>query len=1535
MVMRIRVITLTLIFLMSTISPAIASDTVTTADTEISGNYTLNGNITVSKGTTLTLKPGAIIDMQSYWIEVEGTLIANNVEIMSTIQPTGSGSTGSGVWDDITITSNGTAHIHNTSIANAKSCLINDGILYSSNLTLQNCIIGLENSGYASITDFEASDIDQEGMRNTGIAELENIDFSTMSGGVKSSSDLDLIGASFAYVGYGVSFSAGNYDVSDIQFTNSVAAGASIFSGASGIIDGMTGMAENAITVMDSTGFTVSNIDMSGERLINSWSAGDLTIDGAIFESDSSETPIDIITSGDVILNGIELTGSFSSLQGNYDAPWIGIALSGSGDYSITDSSIEASDVALKASGTGTVTIENSQFFSDRMGMEFTSLSGTDISQTTLNMSAGSEKGVDLLQGIHSFTDFQINTPFNQFATNTVGLEAWYAEFAAQSLTVNGFSEGMVIHETKASFEDLSILDSNDIGLGAYSSSVDIEDLLETRTSDTGIEMENSIVKIRTWSSMNHEDGANLIDATSTLTSWATSSVGILFYDAKGAGEFNYGTSQTLVIGTDSVNRIYDVTVSFEDLVGNPIDATWESLGFTGVANSGTALVPVLDSGSEVLAKFAGVGTVSTTSGSEGGTLLMQVPIMPQGDWILPGGQTIVLGATDDGSAHVATGDITVPANSHLIIDSSTLELPSDAKLTLNTLGSVDGVDATIIGNVEIHSDGFASNSEIPSIGVTELMVEGDVLWTSCQNSMDSYHLQINGDIQLDNSCQVTINSGNNQGNVNVGVGAKFEIVNTLEITVLNKGEPVQGATISVQGQSQTTLTNVDGKATRTASAIIVDSSGTTESFIENITMQWNEITEYITWNPTSSREHTFTVSTMDGGSISEFTELERIWSPYYLSSDLHIPFDQTMTIQDGVALRVSEGATITVEGVLNAGYSTISSTGGGARWGGLIVGDTLDTRVNLIGTNLVEGSPLLSVEDSAQVILSNGLISRSGGAEPLIRINAMAMVDISSTSIIDSSSNCIEIQNGELSISNSVIKNCADDGIWARTSWVYLEDVIVEDNVTFEGVDGGIFGLEADGMSISNINGFFDMEDIELTSLNGNDNRDIKIEGLMIEGAPAIDFDNSAGSISDFTIDCGGSGIGVISHHGRASSSMMYSDGSISSCTKGIDLHTDGESSPLILDEVDISANVAISSDGNPVKAYGGSMVGSVDIDNSRADLYDVEPTFMTVSEGEIMVWATHIVNTVLDGTSFDTNIEVVVEGNILGSWKTTTFGSSVVVSIPHILVNENGSEIYDMAMIKAETASLPLMVNDYPIGLDEEDVITIQLIPNQAPSAEIIIPDEGFRAMETEVIEIRAQITDDLDSIEELEIEWNVVVGQTSVMELFGERNNITDLPQGLYILTLTVTDKQGEISTDSIQIEVTPLDSDGDYTSTCNEESWYDKDNNLNCGPDIFDTDDDNDNYLDIRDAWPLDPCASLDTDNDGQPDDLHCPPGISTWLTVDSDDDGNGVPDSLESSSDDEESGGSSIVILAFVFMFIAAAIILLRRKQGVE
>ena len=78
----------------------------------------MTGNYTVAKGMTLTIKPGSVI-YAKLLMEVEGTLIVN-MTIMSSIQSTYRLITR--VWDYITITSNGTAHIHNTTISNAKSC---------------------------------------------------------------------------------------------------------------------------------------------------------------------------------------------------------------------------------------------------------------------------------------------------------------------------------------------------------------------------------------------------------------------------------------------------------------------------------------------------------------------------------------------------------------------------------------------------------------------------------------------------------------------------------------------------------------------------------------------------------------------------------------------------------------------------------------------------------------------------------------------------------------------------------------------------------------------------------------------------------------------------------------------------------------------------------------------------------------------------------------------------------------------------------------------------------------------------------------------------------------------------------------------------------------------------------------------------------------------------------------------------------------------------------------------------------------------
>ena len=78
----------------------------------------------------------------------------------------------------------------------------------------------------------------------------------------------------------------------------------------------------------------------------------------------------------------------------------------------------------------------------------------------------------------------------------------------------------------------------------------------------------------------------------------------------------------------------------------------------------------------------------------------------------------------------------------------------------------------------------------------------------------------------------------------------------------------------------------------------------------------------------------------------------------------------------------------------------------------------------------------------------------------------------------------------------------------------------------------------------------------------------------------------------------------------------------------------------------------------------------------------------------------------------------------------------------------------------------------------------------------------------------------------------------------------------------------------------------------------DTWFDPNTGKSCGPNIYDQDDDNDGFSDEKDAFPLDPCAQIDTDGDTQPDVLDCPEGYTSWLTEDMDDDGDGTPDVLE-------------------------------------
>ena len=1523
--MRSRAILLSFLMLASVLSPVLASDTVTTTDVEISGNHTMTGNYTVSHGTTLTIKPGAIVDMGEYWMEVEGDLVANDATIMSSVQSTSPGGHNAGVWDDITITAIGSATLTNVTISNAKSCLIVDGSLIATDLVLEDCLIGMEVAGSADVTDLVARDIDHDGVRLSGTATLSNPEFTDMSQGVSSSGDLTMTSASLTSTG--LYFSGGTVDAVDVTLSNAQT-GVTILSGTSGLIDGLTGTAANAITSMDSTGFTIKNVNMQGQRLVNSWSAGDLTVENVDFTSTSGETVVDVRTSGIFTLSDAIIDGSFNSQQGSFSSPWIAMSLSGSGDYVLSNIDVEATNTAITSSGTGTLDLSNSMITSEGTGITLSGLSSSMMTDVTVNISNGGSIGLDILQGQHTMDNLSIEMPYNPNEAGSTGLEAWWANIAVDHLDISGFETGVELHDTFFEVEEAVLMDSNAQNLVLYSSQMDIATSLETRIADYGVQLENSTLTMRNWDASLHESSL-LVSSGSTATVWGWTSTNSMNDDAIGAGHLIYSSVSFPTISTDSSERLWGNTVTFEDLAGNPIDADWAALGFYGTATSGADILPLSEDGTIVTAAFEGIGVASELIGSEGANHNIQVPIIPSGDWIIPTGSDVVLGATPDGSSHIAQGNITIQNGGSLTVMDSTLSLPSGSKVTINSGGVLKGTNGILDGDVySQYSDNLNPNSgdELVIIGNTAL---------DCPGATESNNLFIEGDLSLGPGCDFTINSGAVLGTVTVFTAADLIVKNTLEVTVLDKGEPVQGASVKVGGQ--VTTTDSLGQASRTVTARSTNSGGTTWAGLITVEMQSGSLLDLYAWDSNSTYSHTFMASTISGGSLNEWAVLEKIWSPYHLSSDLVIPLGQTLTIHDGVSLRVADSTTITVEGTLDAGSSTISSVGSGARWGGLIIGGNAETSTNLLGTQIVEATPLITMDGPASVNIVDAILSRSAAGEPLIRVSLSSSgeLSIANTMFSDGGSFCIEAQGAtQISITDSSMSTCGGNSLWLRSTPLSISSLEVEDGIDLAGVTGTISDLIGTNLTLFNIDGL-EMENLELAgSITGIDNRNLIINGATINSAPGIDFDSTAGELSGLDIDCEGSGTGLVLHHSRSSRQMVVSDSNIIGCSKGIDMHADADESPMniIFREVTSEAATALASDGHGFIFEGGALIGNLELSNARADIYDVTPLASIVTNGDLWMWTNHIFDSQMDGSPYASEMTMSI-GAL--DWSNSATGTAIQMAVPHTHEDETGQVTASQALVSAIAEGLPQVDTTVSIGPNAQTVITISLRDNEAPSVEIIIPDDGHRVMETLPMEVRAVVSDDITANEDLIIMWSVIHSQTVVMQLSGDWANVTDLNAGNYILKLEVTDEQGLTSDDSLSFEITLLDSDGDWLNTCDSDEWYDSTHSRKCGPDIYDDDKDGDGVLNGRDSFEMDICASLDSDGDGQPDNLHCPPGLSTWLTVDDDDDGDGIPDIMEEEESAEDKGMNPALLVVFFVLIGALAFVAMRMRREVD
>ena len=425
--------------------------------------------------------------------------------------------------------------------------------------------------------------------------------------------------------------------------------------------------------------------------------------------------------------------------------------------------------------------------------------------------------------------------------------------------------------------------------------------------------------------------------------------------------------------------------------------------------------------------------------------------------------------------------------------------------------------------------------------------------------------------------------------------------------------------------------------------------------------------------------------------------------------------------------------------------------------------------------------------------------------------------------------------------------------------------------------------------------------------------------------------MDSTTGEFDAMVIDCGGSGTAISVTSLRTSGALSFTDFAISSCDTGIEVTSVSDyNSVVTFRDLEIMATIALSVDGADVYVERGTFNGELQCANATIDLVDIEPTTTTATSGEVWLWNSHIIQAKLYGNVVSASFSV-DNGN---NWLTEFSGSSTEILIPYAIISSSGRSEYTTATFTINAEGASPMTQLMTVGPTTDDIITISLTGNLPPSVAILTPLNESDLMEGGYFVASAEISDDISPLENLIITWTLS-DETGVLvaEKSGMTANFTNLEPGTFLLTLSAEDQQGAANTTSVAIEVSLLDSDGDWIDTCNDATWFDSLVGYSCGPDVHDEDDDNDGYSDEQDQWPTDPCAALDTDNDGQPNTINCPEGYTSLLVEDQDDDNDGTPDVLEGAVSGQDEGSSAITLfLAIGVVVILAGIILSRMRK---
>ena len=1517
------------------------ADSTVSVNTTWSGNVTLSGNVTVTSGTTLTLSPGTSVDAGTFAIVVEGSLKADQTTFFSSVTPETQGSHGQGLWPGILLESTGSASLTSVTVANASAGVMVKGILNGTDIVFNDAYRGVSVlGGQANISNVEANRIDYEAVYvESGSLSLTTGSFNEVAVGLANHGTASVSDLTVEEAGVGLQSLAGTMNVDGLVLVNA-SVGIATVSGASTFVQSVVG--SGLALVMDAgdaDNFTVADAQVSGQRLLVGQDVSSMLVDDLAFTSDSSvelRPAVDVSCDGTCTLRNSTLTST----------P-IGVAWSGSGTSVMEGVEVHAISNAVEATGAGHAAWSNLSVTAGQTGVSVqtptSSLSNIDVALTSSDAT-----GIDVLGGQHAWATLTVHKPFSSADQDSVGLRSWYADLALEQFTSRNVSTGMLLEDSTVAVETAEANIGSKVGVHLIDSSYSGQSLT-TVAQDEGVLMEGAVsLHLQSWTGQLHDTPLMMSSGSEAVVrSFSPVNTAPSSSDALGDGTLFYGSSSNPTVSTTESHRLLETPVTFTDLQGNPVEADVTVHGFVLKSNSNGALtLPLVSSGSTVDATLDGSGVRVVLYGGQQGQSV-QVPVIPVGDWTVGSGQDIVLGPRPDGQPHQLAGDLEVANNGRLTLMDTTLLLGPSNSVTLQGSG-------TLLGhNAHLSAPSLqASGQSLISGTAGTFTLSSEVQW-GCLSERTVERLVLNGNLTVQPGCDISLTNGSVNGRVTAQTGATFTSSSSLSITVLDKGQPVSGALISIEGAMG--VTDASGRLFTTTEARSVTDMGETYGGVKTVTLQQNNLTDFVTWDTNASLTHTFMASTLPSGSFDGWLVLERQWSPYTLDGNLVLNIGSTMTVQDGVSLRISEGSTITVNGLFDAGAATLSSTGYGARWGGLALGDSAGAVVNLARTQVVESSPALTVSGFGEVLVDGVLVARSA-SDPLVVIESgsQAEVEVRNSRFQDSGNGCVIVypSDGLVAFTNVTFANCDGPAVWAQQAPVDFTDLTVEDGVDqaldLTGVTGTVNGLDASAfngtgaiVSLNNLRGSF-----SLTGLNGavtgvggivgQDNLDIDVSDVVLTGAPAIDLDLTSGTLTDLVLTGTGTGTAITAHHGRTSSSLTLENATISQYGVGVSLHSDeGElSAPLLVRSSTVSAASGFATENFPVRLEATTVLGALEV--SGTDVVAVDGLVQSVQADDGATFSLYRTMT-LDAKRSGAPVHALFTVTYADASVPAVTVEGTTLDVPLLLRSVSTSSDMTMASwtVRAEAANSPAATLEISSPTSADRYVLLVLQTNQPPTVTMVEPFPGQRVMEADSLRASATVSDDLDETASIVLSWKVYDMQGNAVLQGGNEPvfNITDLPAGFYVVEVAATDTLGQSATASTDFEYTQLDTDGDWSSTCSSETWFDPETGKSCGPDIYDQDDDNDGYSDSKDAFPLDPCAQVDTDGDTQPDVLDCPPGYTSWLTEDMDDDGDGVPDVLEGVTTDDEDLNVNALLVVLALLAVVVLLFFARLRRG--